>query len=424
MRLSDWGTKMAGLSGVRSILEDTAAAMNRPGGGWLNLSAGNPARIPEAIETWRRLKEDALRDCFVRSSCQYGPSRGTAGLVDAIVDYFNARYAWGIGRDNVLVGPGSQMLCFIATTIFTGPYSAERRRLVLPSVPDYPGYQCLSLQADGVAGVEPRVEIQGDRSFRYAFQMDALRRQPSLGMMLLSSPGNPTGRSITAGELAALVGVAEERDVPLVLDHAYGEPFPRIADVAVDPPRHANVINCFTLSKAGLPGERIGFAIGPAESIGAMVSFTANSTLHAPQPVQAVLERALNSGELDALTGKVIRPYYRNKRLVAESLLHEFLPDSVDWRLHSSEGGLFCWLWIDHDWFDDMTAYNALKRRKVFVVPGRHFFVAPFGSGSLATHSTRCIRLSLSAEEPVIAEGIRRIAEVLTEMSDAPAIST
>lgn len=419
MQLSTWGNRMAGLSGVRSILEDIALmAADRSDGRWLNLSPGNPARIPEVVETWRRLYEQALATSFVEYSCQYGPSRGTDTLVDAIVGYFNAKYGWRIGANNVLVGPGSQMLCFATSTIFTGPSTEGYRRLVLPSVPDYTGYQGLALEG-GTVGVEPRVEIQEGRYFRYAFDFDALRRTPSVGMLLLSSPSNPTGRSVEGTELDALIGFAEERAVPLIIDHAYGEPFPGVAETAVDPPLHPNVINCFTLSKAGLPGERIGFAIGPAESIGAMVSFMANSTVHAPQLIQSVLQRALSSGELDALTANVIKPYYRNKRRVAEKLLCDNLPESVDWRLHSSEGGLFCWLWIDHDWFDDLELYRLLKRKKVFVVPGRHFFVGPLTTPFLTDHGTRCVRLSLSADESVIAEGIGRLAETLEEMRGA-----
>ncbi|MFI9819145.1 aminotransferase class I/II-fold pyridoxal phosphate-dependent enzyme [Streptomyces sp. NPDC052013] len=420
MELSSRGAKMGGLSGIRSIMEDIAlAASGTSGGTWVNLSPGNPAAIEEVTGTWRRLQEESLARRFAESSGRYGPSRGSDQLVGTIVRYFNRRYGWDITAENVLVGAGCQMLAFMATCVFTGPYPGGDRRLVLPSVPDYTGYQGLSMDEGGIVGVAPGVELLDDRLFRYTFDLEAVRRQPSMGMMLVSSPGNPTGRSIRADALAGLMEIAEERDVPLFLDHAYGDPFPGVAQTSVDPPLHPHVINCFTLSKAGVPGERLGFAIGPREAIDAMLSFTANSHLHAPQLIQATAERAIASGALDRLTTEVIRPYYRNKRLVAEKLLHELLPDTVDWRLHATEGGMFCWLWIDHDWFDDLALYEALKRKKVFVVPGRHFFVPPFDTPFLAEHATRCVRLSLSPDEPVIAEGIRRLATALEEMRGA-----
>ncbi|MFD7668587.1 aminotransferase class I/II-fold pyridoxal phosphate-dependent enzyme [Streptomyces sp. NPDC059788] len=420
MELSLRGAKMGGLSGIRSIMEDIALAGSDPSGGaWVNLSPGNPAHIPEVADTWLRLQQESSAQRFTEVSGRYGPSRGAEGLVDAIVRYFNRRYGWSITARNVLVGAGCQMLAFMATTAFTGPFAGGFRRLVLPSVPDYTGYQGLSLDVDGIVGVAPGVEFQDGRLFRYTFDLGAVRREPSMGMMLLSSPGNPTGRSIPADALAGLIEIAEERDVPLFLDHAYGDPFPGVAEDAVDPPWHPHVINCFTLSKAGLPGERLGFAIGPQDAIDTMLSFTANIYLHPPQLIQATVERALDTGVIDTLTDEVIKPYYRRKRQVAEKMLHEFLPDTVDWRLHATEGGMFCWLWIDHDWFVDLALYEALKRKKVFVVPGRHFFVPPFDSPFLAEHATRCVRLSLGPDESVIAEGIRRLAAALEEMRGA-----
>jgi valine--pyruvate aminotransferase len=420
MQLSSWGAKMSGLSGIRSIMQDIAlSAADGPGGDWLNLSPGNPARIPEVVETWRELERDALDSSFAEASCQYGPSRGSDSLVEAIVKYFNAKYNWSITAENVIVGPGCQMLCFIAATIFTGPSAAGRRQLIFPSVPEYTGYHGLCLEDGSIVGPEPEVRPEGDRSFRYAIEADALWDQTSAGMLLLSSPCNPTGRALETDELAALIRLAEKRDIPLVIDHAYGNPFPRVAGAATDPVLHPNVINCFTFSKAGLPGERLGFAIGPAQAIDAMVSFLANSMLHAPQLVQAVAARALTGGELDKLASDVIRPFYQEKRLAAEKLLHDRLPESVDWRLHSSAGGMFCWLWINESWFDDLQLYNALKSKKVFIVPGRHFFVGPPATPFLADHGTRCIRLSLSADDSVIGEGISRIAETLGEMGRA-----
>ncbi|MFJ2111360.1 MULTISPECIES: aminotransferase class I/II-fold pyridoxal phosphate-dependent enzyme [unclassified Streptomyces] len=406
------------MSGIRSILEDIAAADLGTGDSeWLNLSPGNPSHIPEVVAAWTRLTQEALDDRFVESSTRYGPSRGTTGLVEAVVVYFNRTYGWSIGPENVVVGPGSQMLSFITTSLFTGPDpDGVLRPLVLPRLPDYTGYQGLSPDRGGIVGIEPLVVPEGSHSFHYAVDTEALARQSDMGMMLLSNPANPTGSSIEAAELKALIATAEDRDVPLVVDHAYGEPFPGVVRTRLAPVLHPHVINLFTLSKAGLPGERIAFAIGPAELIDPMVSFIANATLHAPQLLQAVVERALATQEIDVLTEQYIRPYYKAKRAMAEELLFEAMPDSLNWRLHSSDGGMFCWLLIDHDWFDDLELYEFLKRRQMFIVPGRHFFVEPLTTPFLSTHGRRCIRLSLSSDEWTVADGINRLGEALEEL--------
>ena len=417
MHFSHCGTKMAGASGLRSIMDDVAASSaDTSAGPWLNLSVGNPAAIPEVAALWRELAEQSLAEDFDRCSSVYGPSRGSQGLVNAVVDYFRNTHGWDIGPENVVVGPGSQMLCFAAAALFTGPGPGGDRRLLLPLVPDYTGYQGLCLHEGGVEGLPPLVLQEDGHRFRYAMDLAALRRQRDMGMLLVSSPGNPTGRPVEPTELAALTEVAAEHDVPLLIDHAYGAPFPRIAEVRAEPAPHSNVINSFTVSKAGLPGERVGFAIGAPQYISALTGFLANSLLHASQFAQAVVTRALTTGRLDRITGTVIGPYYQNKRRFAEKVLHEYLPEDLDWRLHSGTGGMFCWLWVDHPWFDDLELYRRLKDKRVFAVPGRHFFTDP-SAAALRGHGRRCFRISLSAEESVIAEGVHRIADALREMA-------
>jgi valine--pyruvate aminotransferase len=409
---------MASVSGLRSIMEDVAiTTANSAGDRWLNLSIGNPAPIPEVIATWQRLVSEAVADGFAAMSCGYGPSRGSARLVDAIAAYFRARYGWPVAAQNVVVGAGSQLLGFIAGAMFAGPGDGAMARIVLPSVPDYTGYQGLCMHQDGIAGVSPVIEPQGERFFRYTVDLEAVQRERNTGMFLVSSPSNPAGRSLNDAELDELIRIAERLDVPLVVDHAYGEPFPRITEAQAAPRWHPRVVNFFTASKAGLPGERIGFAVGDPRYIGPMVSFLANSALHAPQLCQLALATALETGTMDDMTSTVIKPFYQGRRRLGEKLLADSLPDSVNWKLHSSRGGMFCWLWIDHDWFDDNVVYERLKEKRVFVVPGRHFFVDPERPSRIREHATRCIRISLSAAEPDICEGMGRLGETISDMS-------
>jgi valine--pyruvate aminotransferase len=415
MMLSPIGQKMAAMSGLRSIMDDIA--MSVAGGGtepWINLSIGNPAPIPAAIAMWRQLSEQAMRAEFEGGSCSYGPSRGTPQLVAAIVDYFNGKYQWGIGPENVVVGPGSQMLCFIAAAIFAGGGPASR--VVLPLTPDYTGYQGLCLHADGVVGIEPVIERVGDRYFRYVLDQAAVEARDDIGMLLLSSPSNPAGRSIEASELNALVKISEGRDIPLLIDNAYGEPFPQIGQTRVPPLFSDTVINCFSMSKAGLPGERIGFAIGPEKHISPMVSFIANSVLHASSLPQAAVALALRSGQLDELSSAVISPFYACRKQFAGRLLAECLPAGIDWRVHLGQAGMFCWLWIDEPWFSDVELYQRLKLKHVFIAPGRSFFLDAHLPPRTSWHGTQCIRISLSAEETKLAEGIGRIAAGLGEL--------
>lgn len=415
MKFSQRGNRMTTMSGLRSIMEDVAVTQSAgKGERWLNLGVGNPAPIADVAAMWRDLAGQTLEFDFAAESCRYGPSRGNARLIDVIVDYFAKTYGWSLSPDNVVVGPGSQMLCFIAAALFAGPGADGTRQLVLPCVPDYAGYLGMSLDNGGAAGIAPRVQPAGAHRFRYLLDHDALRDAGDIGLLLVSSPSNPTGRSLDEDEMRTLVASAEANDAALVVDNAYGQPFPRVARTQAPPMWHQNIINCFSVSKAGLPGERIGFAVGAPEPISAMVSFIANSALHAPHFPQLILARALETGRLDEMAATVVEPYYAARRRTAEELLREYLPDDMNWYLHTGEGGMFCWLWIDEPWFDDLEMYARLKDQRVVAVPGRHFFPDPDGVGR---HATRCLRLSVTSDEAAVREGIRVVADTLVSLA-------
>ncbi|MER5217522.1 valine--pyruvate transaminase [Streptomyces sp. NPDC002838] len=417
MGLSRSGRKMASLSGLRLIMEDIATTVgSATGKKWTNLGIGNPAAIPEVQDTWRRMATRAINSSFSEVSCGYGSSRGLPDLIDAIAEYFNGRYGWDVTPRNIVVGPGSQMLCFAAAALFTGLGADRDTRLVLPMTPDYTGYQGLSLVPDGVGGIAPVVQSVGERSFRYLFDEPALDELTDVGLLLLSSPSNPAGRSVSPDETELLLAAAVRHDVPLVIDNAYGAPFPAIGGLAAAPVWDERVVNVFSVSKAGLPGERLGFAVADERLIEPMVSFMANSTLHAPQLVQSTLAHALRTDALDTLVASVISPFYAERRKYAETLLAETLPEDIAWRLYASDGGMFCWVWVDEEWFDDLCLYETLKGRGVFVVPGRYFFVdAPDGEGR-ERHSRQCFRVSITAERDAIAVGVEVISAVLRDM--------
>ena len=415
---------MAELSGLRGIMEDIATATGAaPGRRWLNLGVGNPAAIPEVCDWWHRLATEALAEGdYVETSCRYGPSRGLPRLVDAIVGYFNRRYGWEIGPRNVVVGPGSQMLCFMAAALFTGPGADRDAELVLPVTPDYTGYQGLSMTAGSVHGVEPLLACEGESTFRYEIDLPAVRARTDAGLLLLSSPSNPAGRCATAGEIDALTGIAEELDVPLMLDLAYGHPFPGIAEAPAAPVWHDRVINSFSMSKTGLPGERLGFVIAHERYVTPLVSFLANSALHAPQLVQATVARALEDDGIDTVVASLITPFYVERRKHVEVLLASSLPAGINWRLHASEGGMFAWLWVDEEWFEDLDLYRILKDRCVFVVPGRHFFTEPERERGLGRHPRQCVRISMTADLDAVTEGVALLADALAGMRPGSAV--
>ncbi|WP_371829491.1 aminotransferase class I/II-fold pyridoxal phosphate-dependent enzyme [Rhodococcoides yunnanense] len=100
--------------------------------------------------------------------------------------------------------------------------------------------------------------------FRYTPDTDAVNARTDVDALLLSDPRNPTGDSLTTTEFDELLRIAETKKVPLLVDHAYGEPFPKVAGSVPCRDGSPNVVHSFTFSKFGIPGERLGFAIRPS----------------------------------------------------------------------------------------------------------------------------------------------------------------
>ncbi|WP_431197491.1 aminotransferase class I/II-fold pyridoxal phosphate-dependent enzyme, partial [Streptococcus pneumoniae] len=70
--------------------------------------------------------------------------------------------------------------------------------------------------------------------------------------MCCSRPTNPTGNVLTDGEMTHLKQLAKKHGIPLIIDNAYGAPFPSIIHTSTTLEWDDETILCFSLSKIGL----------------------------------------------------------------------------------------------------------------------------------------------------------------------------
>jgi valine--pyruvate aminotransferase len=168
-----------------------------------------------------------------------------------------------------------------------------------------------------------------------------------------------------------------------------------------------------SLSKAGLPGERIGVAIGDPQLVGVLESFQTNLCIHSPRYGQAIAARAIASGALADIATNVIRPHYASKFDVVENTLDQSMPKDLPWFLHRGEGAIFAWLWLQDLPITDWEFYQQLKQVGVIVVPGSSFFP---GLREDWLHKQQCIRISLTASDEEIKIGMQRLAGVAQQV--------
>ena len=411
------GAQMSNLTGVRAIMKDIIETLEAGAGQeFINLSAGNPLILPAVEQLWRDCTSELLASSdYGEVVCRYGSSQGYGPLISAIANDFNNRYGLNLTERNILITPGSQTLYFYAANAFGGyTTSGNLKQIVLPLSPDYTGYGGVTLVPEALIAYKPTLDIDSTaHKFKYRPDFSQLAITENTGCVIFSRPCNPTGNVLTDDEVQKIAALAAPYDVPVLIDSAYAPPFPALNFTDMTPVFGENILHCMSLSKAGLPGERIGIAIGDEQLIGALESFQTNMCIHPSRYGQAIAARAINSGALADIAVQVIRPYYQSKFAVLEATINQAMPKDLPWFLHRGEGAIFAWLWLKDLPLSDWEFYQQLKQVGVIVVPGSTFFP---GLQEDWPHKHQCLRISLTASDQEIETGMQRLAKVAEQV--------
>lgn len=409
---SKFGELIARPSGVEQLMEDLGNAM--AGGGEVQmLGGGQPAHIPAVDQVWRRRVAEMLDagDEIERAVGNYEPPQGNGQFLELLAKLLRETVGWQVGPENLAVTAGGQTAFFMLFNILAGEFAGGRRKqVVLPFVPEYIGYANQGAAQGLFRSERPKIELRGDHEFKYRVDFDRLDLDENSAAMCVSRPTNPTGNVLTDGEVERLMRLAGERQIPLILDGAYGVPFPGVFFCDVTPYWDENVIVTMSLSKIGLPGTRTGIVVARPEIAAAVRSATANIGLANPNIGQAILRPLIEDGSIISLCREHVVPFYRERSLLAQKWIAETFHDSLPYRVHVSEGALFLWLWFDQLPITTEELYQRLKARGVLIVPGKHFF---FGlpESDQWPHRDQCLRMTFTMDADTVQKGIAVIAE-------------
>jgi valine--pyruvate aminotransferase len=401
-------------TGSLELMDDLASA--KPG--TLMLGGGNPARIPamEAVYA-RRLREIAADPVqFGRFAAAYAGPAGDTAFRHVLAENLARRFGWPVTARNVALASGSQTAFFTLFNLLAGEArDRASRRILLPLAPEYIGYADVGLTDAMLVSRPARIERLPGALFKYHVDLDALEDVRDVAAICVSRPTNPTGNVLTIDELASLDALAQRRGVPLIVDAAYGLPFPGIQFEDAGLRWNENIILCLSLSKLGLPSTRTGIVIAAEPVIEAITAVNATSALAPGSTGAVIVEPLLASGELEQLCLEVIRPYYERRSAQAVAWLREAC-DDLPLRIHRPEGAFFLWLWFEGLPIPSRALYARLKARGVLVLSGHHFFP---GLEMPWPHREECLRINYSQSEDSVRAGIRLIAEEARRAYDA-----
>lgn len=411
------GRKLTERSGILELMDDLGHAMT-VAPHLRMLGGGNPAAVPEFQRKVRARMNELLADgdTLERVLSNYEPPQGSPRFRQALAGLLRRTFGWDLGPQHIAVTSGGQSAFFYLFNLLAGRLEhGRRKRILLPLMPEYIGYADQGLEPNLFIGCKPRVECpHGDdpRSFKYRIDFAAVERalqREDIGAIAASRPTNPSGNVLTDDEVRRLSELAVARRIPLILDNAYGAPFPGILFVPAEPFWAPHVILTLSLSKLGLPGTRTGIVVAPepiARAIGSLTAIVglSNGTLGQ----QLVLPWIEDGGILELGPG-LLRPFYETKSREALAWAREaFESAGVEWAIHAPEGAFFHWLWLRHLGIPARELYGRLKRRDVLTVPGEYFF---YGLDEDWPHRHECLRINISQPANVVQEGLRLIAD-------------
>ena len=432
MKFSKYGQQFTKTSAISQLMDDLGDALKSPTPVNM-LGGGNPARIDKVneayFEVYKSLEQGGIDGGAIESVGNYSNPQGDAKFIDALVAFFNRHYDWNLTTENIVLTNGSQNAFFYLFNLFGGQFEDEKgeistKSILLPLAPEYIGYSDVHIDGKHFIAIKPEieeVEHKGETGFfKYKIDFEALDNLPALkngeiGAICCSRPTNPTGNVLTDEEMAQLSAIAKQYDVPLIIDNAYGEPFPNIIYPDVNLNWDKNTVLCFSLSKIGLPGARTGIIIAAPEVVKTVSAMNAVVNLAPTRFGAAIATPLLNEDRLKELCDDTIQPFYAKKAKKAITHIKEEMGD-YPVLVHKPEGAIFLWVWFKDLPISTTELYDRLKEKATLIVPSEHFY--PGLDTTDYPHAHQCIRMSIAASDETLESGIKVIGEVVRELYD------
>lgn len=415
MKLSAFGHKYTQNTGILQLMDDLGEALES--GREINmLGGGNPASIPAVNVVYQQTLAAVSADILHHAGNYSGP-RGDAIFISAMADFLNRHYGWGLTSEHIALTNGSQTAFFYLLNLFAGAYpDGSTRKIALPLAPEYIGYTDVQVGGSYFAANKPIIEETKYRGqsgfFKYRVDFDALEQtlaNDNIGAICCSRPTNPTGNVLTDAEMQRLDALAQQHGIPLIVDNAYGMPFPNILFAPATLSWNRNIILCCSLSKTGLPGVRTGIIVADKPIIDAIASLNAVISLSPGRLGAAIATPLVRDDTLKQLSNEHIRPFYQHKAHYAIELLQKEL-EGYPVKMHQPEGAIFLWLWFDGLPITTQTLYEQLKAAGTLVVPG-HYYYPGLSDLENYRHAHECIRVSIAQPEEKLEKGIAMIGE-------------
>ena len=364
-----------------------AKALKSAGRDICSLSAGEPDFDTPEFIVEATLK--ALRDGITR----YGPAAGEPELRAAVAEKLSSTNGIATTSEQVLITNGGKQAIYNLFQVLLNP--GDQVLLPAPYWLSYPEMAAL-------AGAEVKlIPTQAEEGFRLDINALEAAITPRSRLLVLNTPGNPTGRVMPRQELEAVAELVRGHPQLLVMsDEIYefllakGEQHHSFAAIAPDLADRCFTVNGFAKGWA-MTGWRLGYLAGHQNVIKAAAALQSQSTSNVCSFAQ--------KGALAAIQGprdcvNAMAESYNRRRL----LLTEGLKAIEEITLVEPRGAFYAFPQLPESAAGSMDfCRRALEQAGLAVVPG------------VAFGNDRCIRLSCAVSRETIRDGLSRLKQLL-----------
>jgi len=364
-----------------------AKALQAEGRDICSLSAGEPDfDTPEFI---RQAAHEALNKGFTR----YGPAAGDPELRAAIADKLTRENGVATAAQEVMITNGGKQAIYNLFQVLLNPGD----QVLIPS-PYWLSYPEIASLAGADVVTIPSSPADG-------FQLNLEQLEAAITtksrLLVLNTPGNPTGRVMSREELLALAELLRRHPQLLVMsDEIYeyllaeGHTHHSLAALAPDLKDRCFTVNGFAKGWA-MTGWRLGYLAGHADVIRAAGALQSQSTSNVCSFAQRGALAAIQ-GSRQCVTD-MAESYNRRRTLLVSGLQ---AMEGIT--LVAPEGAFYAFPQLPERIADSMEfCRRALETEGLAVVPG-----AAFGE-------PRCIRLSCAVSRETISDGLDRLTRLL-----------
>ncbi len=265
-----------------------AKAMKAEGIDVIGFAAGEPD-----FDTPEHIKEEAKR-AMDEGFTKYTPASGIPQLKEAICKKFKEDNGLDYQPSQIIVSCGAKHSLYNAIQVIC----EEGDEAILPS-PYWVSYP----EQVKLSGASPViVETEEENGFKLTAELFSKSITRRTKLLILNSPGNPTGAVYSREELEAIARVAVEKKIYVISDEIYekiiydGAKHFSIASLNPEIKELTIVVNGVSKSYS-MTGWRIGYAAAPHDIIEAMSRLQSHSTSNPDSIAQRAALRAISAGQ-------------------------------------------------------------------------------------------------------------------------------